>query len=83
MQRLESVFELLGKTPRAKTCEAMAGLIKQGSKAIEVDMAKELRDCALIAAAQKVEHYEISGYGTVRSWAERLGHDKVLVARAN
>lgn len=78
VQRLESVFELLGKTPHAKTCEAMEGLIKEGSKAIEEDMAEELRDCALIAAAQKVEHYEISGYGTVRSWAERLGHDKVV-----
>lgn len=77
VKRLESVFTLLGKTAKTKTCEAMEGLVKEGTEAIEEDMADELRDCALIAAAQKVEHYEISGYGTLRAWATQLGHEKV------
>ena len=77
VKRLESVFTLLGKTAKAKTCEAMEGLVKEGTEAIEEDIAVELRDCALIAAAQKVEHYEISGYGTLRAWATQLGHEKV------
>lgn len=77
VKRLESVFALLGKTAKTKTCEAMEGLVKEGAEAIEEDMADELRDCALIAAAQKVEHYEISGYGTLRAWATQLGHEKV------
>ncbi len=77
VKRLESVFGLLGKTPKAKTCEAMEGLVKEGAEAIEEDMAVEIRDCALIASAQKVEHYEISGYGTIRSWAAQLGHRDV------
>ncbi len=77
VKRLETVFEKLGKTARGQTCEAMEGLVKEGSEAIEAEMPEELRDCALIAAAQKVEHYEIAGYGTLRAWAEELGHDDV------
>ena len=77
VKRLEAVFEKLGKTARGQTCEAMEGLVKEGAEAMETDMPDELRDCALIAAAQKVEHYEIAGYGTLRAWAEELGHDDV------
>ena len=75
--RLESVFKLLGHEAKAKTCEAMLGLVKEGEQAIEAKMAAEIRDCALIAAAQKVEHYEMSGYGTLRTWALQLGHADV------
>ncbi len=75
--RLESVFKLLGQEAKAKTCEAMLGLLKEGEAAIEETMAEEVRDCALIAAAQKVEHYEMSGYGTLRTWAVQLGHADV------
>ena len=75
--RLESVFKLLGQEAKAKTCEAMLGLVKEGQAAIEDTMAEEVRDCALIAAAQKVEHYEMSGYGTLRTWAVQLGHADV------
>ena len=77
VKRLESVFNLLGKPAKAKTCEAMEGLVKEGAEAMDKNIAIELRDCALIAAAQKVEHYEISGYGTLRTWATTLGYPEV------
>jgi ferritin-like metal-binding protein YciE len=75
VQRLQSVFENLGEKASGKKCKAMEGLIKEGSEVIEDDLEPEVKDAALIAAAQKVEHYEISGYGSVRTWAELLGED--------
>lgn len=75
--RLERVFELLGAKPQGKTCKAMEGLIAEGSEKIELDAEPAAKDAALIGAAQKVEHYEIAGYGTVRTWAEVLGEDEV------
>jgi ferritin-like metal-binding protein YciE len=69
--RLEEVFELLGKAARGKTCEGMKGLIEQGTEAIE-ELEGTVLDAALIASAQKVEHYEIATYGTLATFAEVL-----------
>jgi ferritin-like metal-binding protein YciE len=77
VSRLEQVFDLLGARAKAKTCYAMKGLVEEGSEAIKEDATDSVRDAALIAAAQRVEHYEIAGYGTVRSFAESLGHREV------
>lgn len=74
VQRLEQVFETLDSKPRAKTCAAMKGLIKEGEEVIDdFDEEINVRDAGLIAAAQKVEHYEIAAYGSLCTWAERLG----------
>ena len=74
VKRLEQVFEGLGKKPTRKTCAAMKGLVEEGSQVIEEDMEPEIKDAALIGAAQRVEHYEMAGYGTVRTFAHLLGH---------
>jgi ferritin-like metal-binding protein YciE len=63
----------LGESPKGKTCKGMQGLIEEGSEATEEDYEGSVMDAALIGAAQRVEHYEIAGYGTVRSMAETLG----------
>jgi ferritin-like metal-binding protein YciE len=74
IKRLEQVFEGLGKKPTRKTCAAMKGLVEEGSEIIEEEMDPEVKDAALIGAAQRVEHYEMAGYGTVRTFAHLLGH---------
>jgi ferritin-like metal-binding protein YciE len=74
VKRLEQVFEGLGKKPTRKTCVAMKGMVEEGSEVIEEDMDPEIKDAALIGAAQRVEHYEMAGYGTVRTFAHLLGH---------
>ena len=74
IKRLEQVFEGLGKKPTRKTCAAMKGLVEEGSEVIEEEMDAEVKDAALIGAAQRVEHYEMAGYGTVRTFAHLLGH---------
>ena len=76
VERLESVFEEIGETPKAKTCEAMKGLLAEGEEAIKAKGSAEVRDAALIAAAQRVEHYEMAGYGTSRAFARRLGFER-------
>jgi ferritin-like metal-binding protein YciE len=73
VERLERVFKLLDKSPRAEHCKGMEGLIEEGSDLLEEDGEPHVKDAALIAAAQRVEHYEISGYGTARTLAELLG----------
>lgn len=73
VERLESVFEGLGMKATGKTCKAMKGLLEEGKEVMSEDMEDGVRDAALIAAAQRVEHYEIAGYGCVRTWAELLG----------
>jgi ferritin-like metal-binding protein YciE len=78
VERLEQIFELLSGSPRGKKCEAMKGLIEEGKEFIEMDMEDAVKDAALIAAAQRVEHYEIAGYGTVRTYAELLGLDEAV-----
>jgi ferritin-like metal-binding protein YciE len=75
VQRLEKIFQALGESPKGKKCKGMEGLIKEGSEAMEEDYEGSVMDAALIGAAQRVEHYEIAGYGTVRSMAETLGED--------
>lgn len=78
VERLKQVFESIGETARAKTCKAMEGLIEEGSEIIEEEADPEVKDAALIAAAQKVEHYEIATYGTLATWSKLLGHKKAL-----
>jgi ferritin-like metal-binding protein YciE len=73
VSRLEQVFESLGEKVKSKTCLAMKGLIEEGAEAIKEDAEPSVKDAALIAAAQRVEHYEIAAYGTVRRYAEQLG----------
>jgi ferritin-like metal-binding protein YciE len=72
-ERLERIFEALGRKPKAKKCAAMEGLIEEGKELMREDAAAEVLDAGLIAAAQKVEHYEIAAYGTLAAWADRLG----------
>jgi len=72
VERLEKVFELLDKAPRAKKCKAMEGLIEEGAELMEEDVEPDVLDAMLIGAAQKVEHYEIATYGTLVTWAKQL-----------
>ncbi len=72
--RLEKIFARMGEDPKGEKCKGMEGLIKEGSQVIEDDeMDEEVKDAAMIAAAQRVEHYEIAGYGCVRTYATLLG----------
>lgn len=77
VERLEKVAELLGIAPGGKACEAMKGLVKEGSETIHEHTASFAKDLALIIAGQKVEHYEIAGYGCARALAEKLDLDDV------
>ena len=79
VERLKTIFSVLGEKPHAKPCKAMAGLIAEGEQTIEEGKEKEAlsSDLALITAAQKVEHYEISGYGTLRTLARQIGEFEV------
>jgi Mn-containing catalase len=79
VDRLKQAFEILGEKAKAKHCKGMEGLISEGQEKIEEsgEESEAASDLALVAAAQKVEHYEISGYGTVRTIAEQLGNKKV------
>jgi ferritin-like metal-binding protein YciE len=74
LERLEQLGRQLGVTLTGETCEGMKGLIKEGEELIEDAPAGEARDAALIAAAQRVEHYEMAGYGCARTYARTLGH---------
>ena len=76
VERLDQIFRSCGESPGRKKCEAMKGLIEEGAEIIAEDAAAAVKDAALIAAAQKVEHYEIASYGCVRTWAQLLGNDK-------
>ena len=73
VSRLESVFRQLKVEPKRETCAAMKGLIAEGAEMIDAKGNPDVKDAALIAAGQRVEHYEISGYGSARSFAQRLG----------
>jgi ferritin-like metal-binding protein YciE len=72
-QRLETIFENLGEKAKGKKCKGMEGVIKEGSEVLDEDMDPNVKDAAIIAAAQRVEHYEIAGYGTARTFANLLG----------
>jgi ferritin-like metal-binding protein YciE len=71
-KRLETICEKLGESPKGKTCKGMEGLIKEGEELMQEDAEPEILDAGLISAAQRVEHYEIAGYGTVRTYAKML-----------
>jgi ferritin-like metal-binding protein YciE len=73
VERLETIFEKLGKRPTGKTCKAMEGLVEEGEELIDEEPEASVLDAGLISAAQRVEHYEIAGYGTVRTFAQTLG----------
>jgi ferritin-like metal-binding protein YciE len=76
VSRLEQIGRSLGQDLDGHTCKAMQGLVAEGKQTISEDASPEVKDAALIAAAQRVEHYEIAGYGTAAHYAERLGHSE-------
>jgi ferritin-like metal-binding protein YciE len=76
VNRLEQIFENMEYKPTGHKCKGMAGLIEEGEEMIENEAEEEVRDAGLIAAAQRVEHYEIAGYGTVRTYAEMLNRNQ-------
>ena len=81
LERLDRIFDLLGKSGKGKKCKGMEGLLEEGKEMMQEDMEPDVMDAALIGAAQKVEHYEIAAYGTVRTFAMVLGetnHAKLL-----
>jgi ferritin-like metal-binding protein YciE len=78
VSRLERIFKTLGEKPTGQTCKGMQGLIKEGEEMLKNKGEPEVIDAGLIAAAQRVEHYEIAGYGTVRTYAEMLGDEEAV-----
>jgi len=79
VQRLDEVFAELDETPRAKTCDAIMGIIEEGQEVMKEYKGTPALDAGLLAAAQAVEHYEISRYGTLKTWAQELGLDESVV----
>jgi ferritin-like metal-binding protein YciE len=77
VSRLESMFQRIGEKSSGETCEAMKGLIREGEVLVKAEGDPDVRDAGLIGAAQRVEHYEIAGYGTARSLARRLGENQM------
>jgi ferritin-like metal-binding protein YciE len=83
VERLEQVFEILGATPRGKTCDAILGITEEGKEIMEEFKGTSALDAGLISSAQAVEHYEIARYGTLKTWAQTLGlHDAVALLDA-
>lgn len=78
VQRLEDIISTLGISSRGSKCEAMEGLIKEGQKMMKQDAEPAVLDAALIAQAQRVEHYEIAAYGSARAFAEQLGESEIV-----
>ena len=76
VERLEQIFEELGEKPKGKKCEAMKGLLEEAKSMMEEAEDEDVADAAMIGSAQKVEHYEIAAYGTLRTYAELLGFDE-------
>ena len=77
VKRLDSIFEDLAETPRAKKCKAMEGLLEEGSEILEEEGVPDVLDAGIIASAQRVEHYEIAAYGTVLAYARQMQHSNV------
>ncbi len=73
VSRLEQVFQSIGKKAKSKPCEAMKGLVEEGSETIDEDASDEMKDAMLIGSSQRIEHYEIAAYGTCRTIAETIG----------
>ncbi|MFD1254044.1 MULTISPECIES: ferritin-like domain-containing protein [Devosia] len=78
VERLEQVFELLGKAPRGKTCDAILGIIEEGKEIMEDFKGTSALDAGLVSSAQAVEHYEMARYGTLATWAKQLGHTEAM-----
>lgn len=78
VKRLDQIFNRLGEDAEGKKCKGMEGLLKEGEELMKEDAAPEVLDAGLISAAQHVEHYEIAGYGTVRTYAELLGEQEAV-----
>ncbi|WP_113259969.1 YciE/YciF ferroxidase family protein [Agrobacterium cavarae] len=78
IERLQEIFELLGKRAQGKTCEAIQGIIAEGEEIMEDFKGSPALDAGLISSAQAVEHYEIARYGTLKAWAEQLGHKQAV-----
>jgi ferritin-like metal-binding protein YciE len=78
VERLEKIFAELDESPRGKKCKGMEGVIADGKELMEEDAEPEVMDAGLIGAAQHVEHYEIAGYGCVRTYAELMGEDDIV-----
>ena len=76
VERLEQIFEELGEKPKGKKCDAMKGLLEEAKSMMENAADEDVADAAMIGSAQKVEHYEIAAYGTLRTYAELLGYDE-------
>jgi ferritin-like metal-binding protein YciE len=76
VERIESLFEAMEGSPGGTRCVGMEGLVEEGSELLKEDAPADVLDAGLIAAAQKVEHYEIASYGTARTWARQLGRDE-------
>lgn len=78
VERLEKIFDLLDKPARGKTCDAIQGILEEGKEIMDEYKGTEALDAGLLAAAQAVEHYEISRYGTLKAWATKLGMAEVV-----
>ena len=78
VSRLDQIFNKLGKSPRGKHCKGMEGILAEGKELLKADAEPEALDAGLITAAQHVEHYEIAGYGTVRTYAKLLGENEAM-----
>lgn len=78
VERLEAIFSEIDESAKGKKCKGMEGIISEGKEMLELDLPENVCDAALIAAAQRVEHYEIAAYGTVRTYAEILGERKAV-----
>jgi ferritin-like metal-binding protein YciE len=76
VNRLERIFERLNESPKGDTCDGMKGIISEGEDMMDEDAEESVSDAALISSAQKVEHYEIASYGSVRTYAQQLGYDQ-------
>lgn len=74
IERLDQIFQSLGKTPGRKPCHGMMGILEEGTETMEKEGPESVMDAALIASAQEVEHYEIGAYGCLKTWADVLGH---------
>jgi ferritin-like metal-binding protein YciE len=80
IHRLEQIFESLGASPKGKTCDGMKGVLEEGEEMLKETEKGPVRDIALISAAQRVEHYEMAAYGTVRNYAQHLEQPQIVHA---
>jgi ferritin-like metal-binding protein YciE len=78
VERLEQVFALIGESPKGKTCDAIVGILDEGKEIMDDYKGMPALDAGLLAAAQAVEHYEISRYGTLKCWAKELGYNEAV-----